>query len=329
MLSARIDPHVHLYPPRRLKGLIAWSRTFMPDHPVPLDATADDLLGELRRTGVRRWINLVFPLQPGEAAGLHRFNAELAERCPEMSPFGGVLPSDEDPLAVAKEAIETFGMVGLKFHPMVQRFSPADPALAGVFDYLEGKGKAVFIHTGYDHWFGWHLPEEDIERLVAGHPGLAFVLAHLWFPRIDFAFDLAERYPNVWLDATNVFGDLAMEWWVGADLGGQGGAGSSADPGGQAVAGTDVHSSGDSGVGSAADLGVHSGIYPPAAKLREAMTEGLSRLSHRVMFGTDHPVGMGGLERIYADFDAFGLDNATREQLLAGTATEFLDRYGR
>jgi hypothetical protein len=280
-----IDCHVHLFPPDRLRKLIRWSRRFLPEHPTLVETTAEEVIDQLRRAGATRWANLLFPLAPGEAHELHRFNAELAERCPGMVPFGGVLAADTDPLGIVQEAVERWGMAGLKFHPMVQRFSPAEPVLEPVFRYLEERDRAVYIHTGYDEWYGWELPGADVERLALDHPGLAVVLPHLGYPRLGWAFDLAERCPNVWLDATNVFGTLG-------------------------------------------------GRIPPfehgdlEAQRRELLSR-LPPLADRVMFGTDHPVGMGSLEQIFTDLGTFDLDEATRERILLSTPAAFLDRYGR
>lgn len=210
MLKRYVDCHTHLFPPDRMRKLVRWSRRFRPLGGPPEDLAVEDVVAELRRAGARRWANLLFPLGRGEAPGLHRFNADLAARHPEIVPFGGVLPTDRDPLGTVQEAIERWGMAGLKFHPMVQRFSPAHPALDPVFDYLDGLGKAVYIHTGYDEWYGWHLRYGDLEHLVGRYGRLAFVFAHLAFPHLDWAFDLAERHPSVWLDVTGVFTSILM-----------------------------------------------------------------------------------------------------------------------
>src|SRR5260370_827411 len=116
-----------------------------PDCPVAPSprASTQEVVDELRRAGATGWASLLFPLAPGEAHELHRFNAELAERCPGMVPFGGVLATDTDPLGIVQEAVEGWGMAGLKFHPMVQRFSPAEPVLEPVVRYLEERSRAV------------------------------------------------------------------------------------------------------------------------------------------------------------------------------------------
>ena len=291
MSEGYVDCHTHLFPEKRLRKLMVWTRRFMADHPVPLDISADEAALQLRRAGARRWANLLFPVWPDEAASLHSFNAGLAERYPEITPFGGVLASDPDPLAVVEEAIEVHHMAGLKFHPMVQRFSPADPRLAPVFAHLDRLGLAVYIHTGYDEFYDWTLDLDGVESLVRAHPRVAFAFPHLNYPRLRWAFDMAERYGNVWLDTTNVFGSIAMA----------------------------RRDSGMSLDRSSADV----------EEVAALLAKRLPPLATRTMFGTDHPAGVGDLEMIFSDLASFGLDEATREQVVFRTGSDFLDRYGR
>lgn len=181
------------------------------DHGVPVDITPDDAVGDLRRAGAARWMNLLFPLEAGEAAELHVWGAELAERVPEITPIGGVHVDDPDPLAVVQEAVEGHGMAGLKFHPMVQRFVPWDARLAGALDYVEARELPVYVHTGYDEWYGWHLPREGFEEMLDRRPRLPVVVPHIGFPDLEWGFGLADRFPQVYLDLTNVPGSVMFD----------------------------------------------------------------------------------------------------------------------
>lgn len=190
-----------------------WIHRAVLDFKVPIDTTADDAVADLRAAGAVRWANLLFPLSPGEASALHAWGKQLAERVPEITPFGGVHIDDPDPLAVVQEAVESFEMAGLKFHPMVQRFYPWDPRLAGVLAYLDDRKLPVHVHTGYDKWYNHDYDRGGLEGMLERYPGLPVVLAHVGFPDLEWGFSLAERFPQVWLDLTNVPGSLA---WMNA-----------------------------------------------------------------------------------------------------------------
>ncbi len=186
-----------------------WIHRAVLDFNVAVDITADQAVTDLRNAGAVRWANLLFPISPGEAPGLHAWGQQLAERVPEITPFGGVHVDDTDPLATVQEAVEHYGMVGLKFHPMVQRFNPWDPRLAQVLEYLNDGGLPIYVHTGYDEWYHHKYDRAGMESMLASYPRLPVVLAHVGFPDLEWGFSLADRFPQVWLDLTNVPGSFA------------------------------------------------------------------------------------------------------------------------
>lgn len=203
-----VDCHTHVLPPERLASLVRWIHRSLPGHGVPVDIGPDEVVADLRRNGAVRWANLLFPIRPGEATSLHAWGRELSERYPEITPFGGVHPEDPDPAAVVAEAVEDYGMAGLKFHPMVQRFVPWDERLRPALDYAENHRLPVYIHTGYDDWYGYRLSRTDLESMLAARSAMPVVLPHVGFPDLEWGFGLADRFPQVWLDLTNVAGSL-------------------------------------------------------------------------------------------------------------------------
>ena len=210
MSLAAVDAHVHLLPDARMRTLMRWLIRALPDVGVPADITAGGALADLRGAGGKRFVNLLFPLKPGEADELHRFGAELSARERDVVPVGGVHVEDDDPPAVIRRAIEEHGMRGLKLHPMVQRFAPGDPRLTGVYPVVEEHGLPVYVHTGFDEWYGWGYDLAELEAIADRHPGMPMVLAHCAFPRLEWAERMALRFPHVRLDLTNVFGTIDM-----------------------------------------------------------------------------------------------------------------------
>lgn len=209
MIRRYYDCHTHLFPDRRMGGLMRWIHRAIPDFSVPVDITADRAIADLRARGAVRWANLLFPIAPGEARSLHAYGAELAERIPEITPFGGVHAEDDDAAEVVEEALTLHGMAGLKFHPMVQGFDPWDPRLATALDVCEAAGAPIYIHTGYDDWYGHHIDRAGMEQMLTERPNLPVVLPHVGFPDLAWAIGLADRHPQVWLDLTNVPGSFA------------------------------------------------------------------------------------------------------------------------
>lgn len=281
-----IDVHVHLYPERRLGGLMRWLHREIPTHPVPVDVDVSRIVRDLRDAGVVRFLCAVFPLAPGEAEGLNRFVASLAHGIPGMVPLCTVHPEDGDPEAVVREAVEGMGLAGVKLHPMMMRMDPLNPRMEPVFRFLDRRRLPLLIHTGMEPGCPRERGRDRWERLFARYPGIPFLLAHAFFPDLPFAFGLLPRFPNLHLDITNVPGLLA---WGGDPL----------------------------------PFGVPRSSWGP----RE-FAAAVERAPDRVLFGSDHPAGMGTMAQIVGQVESLGLSPETRDRVLYGNALALLRRAG-
>ncbi len=59
----------------------------------------------------------------------------------------------------------------------------------------------------------------------------------------------------------------------------------------------------------------------------DILTEGLERHAGRVMYGSDHPVGMGGLSDIYKDLKGFPVSEDVKRAMRADTPKAFVSRF--
>ena len=263
-----------------------WVHREIPEHPVPVDVTVPEAVAGLRAAGVERFFSAVFPLAPGEARELNRFNASLAREIPEMIPLGTVHQDDADPVAVAEEALGGFGLKGIKLHPMMMGMAPDDPRLAPVYALVEEAGLPLLVHTGFEEGCGRKVDKEVWERLLRSYPRLPFLLAHAFFPELPYAFSLLARFDNVFLDLTNVPG---MFLWKEDPL----------------------------------PFGISRPVWG-----KEEFLAAIEENSGRLLFGSDHPAGMGTIKEIVAQVETFGLSEETVGKILYGNARELLDRMG-
>lgn len=204
-----IDSHVHILPPARLRGLMKWMHRAFPGHPVPSVITPDGIIADLRAAGATRFINLVFPLNVGETDSLNAWNLEFCENTPGAVPVGSLHIDSPGKERIARSLVAR-GCRGVKLHAFIQRFDPSDARFDGLYDFMNESGMTLFLHTGFDQWYGMTFPPERIERIIARRPNMAVVLVHMIFPKIDDALRLLDTYGNVVLDATNVPGALAF-----------------------------------------------------------------------------------------------------------------------
>ncbi len=62
-------------------------------------------------------------------------------------------------------------------------------------------------------------------------------------------------------------------------------------------------------------------------RLAEILTKGLEKNRGRVMFGSDHPVGLGDVTKIFRDLTFLSVSEDTVQSLKYGAAVSFVDRF--
>lgn len=133
----------------------------------------------------------------------NEYIAQTAAQAPDrLIGFAGVSPLRHDAAAELRYAIETLGLKGLKLHPPIQMFTPADPACFPVYEAMQHYDLPVLFHTGSgpsqlsDRYSNPHLVDE-----VAVHfPRLKIVMAHagrFWYQE---TLTMMRRHPNIFID---------------------------------------------------------------------------------------------------------------------------------
>ncbi len=207
-LPGLLDVHVHFLPDPVMRkvwayfdgldGGVAW--------PITYRTSADDRLARLRAMGVRRFPALVYPHKPDMAAWLNGWAAGFAAEVPEVWPTFTFFP---EPSAVAyvTEALAGGAQIG-KVHVQVGGFDPRDPLLEQVWGLCAEAGVPLVVHCGDGPTPGPFTGVGPIEAVLARHPSLTLVVAHLGMPRYGDFLDLATRFPRVHLDTTMAFTDF-------------------------------------------------------------------------------------------------------------------------
>jgi predicted TIM-barrel fold metal-dependent hydrolase/ADP-ribose pyrophosphatase YjhB (NUDIX family) len=206
-LDSIIDVHTHFMPERLLAAVWAYFDAAGPliGRPWPITYREDEQarVSTLRAFGVAAFTALLYPHKPGMARSLNEWGADFAARTP------GCLHSATffaEPSAVAdvSRAIEQGARV-FKCHLQVGGFDPNDPLLDGAWGLLAEAGVPVVTHCGSGPVAGRFTGPEPIARLLARHPTLRLVVAHLGMPEYAEFLTLAERYRRVLLDTTMAF----------------------------------------------------------------------------------------------------------------------------
>ena len=290
MKHDNLDCHIHILPPARIRGLVRWIKKSFPGHPSGEDMTPEEILGDLRECGVGTVFNLVFPLREEETESLNEFSRDLAASHEGIVPFGSLHIETPGKDEVVERCITELGLAGIKLHPYAQRFEAFSPEFEPVFRKLEELKRPFIVHTGFDIFYGRTQDLEYLGGILDRYPEMPVVLVHSLFPRFELALNLMERHEHLYLDMTNVI--ACVKYYL------------------------------DDPVFWASQAGFEdvSGSLDYFYRL-------LDGFSDRIMFGTDHPAGMGSPRTIYDDFASFDFSEEISSNLLAGTARRFLDLH--
>ncbi|MEU2246104.1 amidohydrolase family protein [Streptomyces sp. NPDC019224] len=209
-LPGLIDVHTHFMPERVLRKVWAYFDSAGPltgmEWPITYRHEEDERLALLRSFGVLRFTSMVYPHKPSMAAWLNGWAADFAARTPDCLHTATFFP-EPDAERYVREAVEAGARV-FKAHLQVGAYDPADPLLDPVWGLLAEAGVPVVTHCGSGPAPGKHTGPDPVARVLARHPRLPLIVAHMGMPEYPEFLSLAETYPEVRLDTTMAFTDF-------------------------------------------------------------------------------------------------------------------------
>ncbi|GAA3182969.1 amidohydrolase family protein [Streptomyces ramulosus] len=207
-LPGLIDVHTHFMPERVLHKVWEYFDTGGPmigglTWPITYRREEAERAALLRDFGVRAFTSMLYPHKPGMARWLNGWAADFARRTPDCLHTATLFP-EPDTAAYVQEALEAGAQV-FKAHVQVGAYDPADEQLRTAWGLLAEAGTPVVMHCGSGPAPGKHTGPEPVARVLARHPGLRLIVAHMGMPEYEEFLDLAERYDEVRLDTTMAF----------------------------------------------------------------------------------------------------------------------------
>jgi uncharacterized protein len=152
---------------------------------------------------VRMFSALAYAHRPDMAADLNAWTMAFARATPGCLPSATFYPEAGVDRYVA-DAV-TAGARIFKVHLQVGGFSPAEPLLDGVWGLLADAGVPVVVHAGHAPVGTEHTGPGPFGSVLARHPGLTAIIAHMGAPDYEAFGRLALEYPRVFLDTTMIF----------------------------------------------------------------------------------------------------------------------------
>ncbi|WP_406420998.1 amidohydrolase [Streptomyces sp. NBC_00873] len=213
-LPGLIDVHTHFMPEQVLRKVWAYFDSAGPltgmEWPIAYRHDEDERLALLRSFGVRRFTSMLYPHKAGMAAWLNGWAADFARRVPDCLHTATLFP-EEGVERYVREAVEAGARV-VKSHVQVGAYDANDPLLEPVWGLLADAGVPVVMHCGSGPAPGKYTGPEPVGRLLARHPRLRLVVAHMGMPEYAEFLALAQAYPEVRLDTTMAFTDFLEEF---------------------------------------------------------------------------------------------------------------------
>ncbi|OBH72421.1 amidohydrolase [Mycobacterium intracellulare] len=212
-LPGIVDVHTHFMPKSVMDKVWRYFDDAGPlvgrHWPIAYRSDEQQRLRTLRGFGVRAFTALIYPHKPHMAAWLNQWARSFAATTPDCLHTATLYPEPgvEDYVG---QAIASGARV-FKAHIQVGRYSPTDPLLDGAWGVIEDAAIPVIIHCGSGPVPGEHTGVGPVAALLARHPRLRLVIAHLGMPDYTDFLDLAERYDDVRLDTTMAFTPFVEE----------------------------------------------------------------------------------------------------------------------
>ena len=210
-LPGLVDVHTHFMPERVLAKVWSYFDAVGPltgtEWPIAYRQREDERLAVLREFGVRAFTAMIYPHKPDMAAWLNAWSAGFAARVPDCLHTATFFPEPAAP-AYVEQALEHGARV-FKSHVQVGDYDPGDPLLDPVWGLLADVGVPTVIHCGSGPAPGRFTGPDRIAALLARHPRLRLIVAHMGMPEYEDFLTLAERYEGVHLDTTMAFTDFA------------------------------------------------------------------------------------------------------------------------
>jgi uncharacterized protein len=219
-LPGLVDIHVHFMPDSVMRKVWAYFDGVGPltgrEWPIRYQWPEVQRLDHLRAMGVRAFPSLVYAHKPGMAAWLNDWAREFASTHDDVLMTATIFPEPE--VTAYLDTALRAGVQVVKVHVQVGGFDPRDPLLDQAWGMLAAAGVPVIVHAGSGPTAGAFTGPGPMAEVLARHPALAMIAAHMGMPEYDEFLSFAERYDNVGVDTTMCFTDFGEAAAVGPRL---------------------------------------------------------------------------------------------------------------
>lgn len=206
-----VDVHTHFMPERVLDKVWAYFDAVGPltgvEWPITYRFEEERRVALLREFGVVGFTSMIYPHKAGMAEWLNGWGEEFARRVAGCLRTATFFP-EPGAAEYVRRAVAGGARV-FKAHLQVGAYDPNDPLLEPVWGLLAEAGIPVVMHCGSGPAPGKFTGPGPVGELLARHPRLRLIVAHMGMPEYADFMGLAEQYKEVRLDTTMAFTDFS------------------------------------------------------------------------------------------------------------------------
>ena len=110
--------------------------------------------------------------------------------------------------------------IGLKLFPGHEPFYPTDPRCTQVYELAEKYNVPVMFHTGIntgDTECAKYNDPKYIVDIANKYPNVNFVIAHYFWPKLDYCFEITSGVPNIYYDISAMADQEVIDMSGGID----------------------------------------------------------------------------------------------------------------
>ena len=192
--------HSHFFPEKLFDSI--WEYFKRRNWSIRYQDSPDGLARTLTGFGVARFTVYNYAHRPGMAAELNTWTDAFARRNPAAIPFATVLPDDEGNVEMLEKLFGERGFFGIKLQPLVSDFYPCDERMMEVYRVVVEHERILAIHAGTAPVANEYVGADHFEPVMDRFPEMKVVVAHMGAFEFDRFFDMARRYPNLYLDTS-------------------------------------------------------------------------------------------------------------------------------
>lgn len=200
--------HSHFFPGKLFDSI--WEYFENRDWHIRYQDSPEGLARTLTGFGVARFTVYNYAHKPGLSAELNRWTDAFACGNPAAVPFATVLPVDGGNVEMLEKLFGERGFYGIKLQPLVSGFYPSDERMTGVYRAVVEHGRILAIHAGTAPVANRYVGADHFEPVMERFPEMKVIVAHMGAFECDRFFDMARRYPNLYLDTSVNFIDKEL-----------------------------------------------------------------------------------------------------------------------